>query len=190
MAKFYEPLPYSIEVGKKSYKLTPAFDNVLNMYEAIENVSAMEQAELILYYLTDGAPVTVEALEAVIKAYFPEKKKTEKSRAFDFIQDSEYIYAAFWQAYKIDLIEEQGRLHWWKFSALLNGLPSGTKFSDIIQIRLREVPKPTKHNSKERAELLRLKSEFALKISDDERQQNLQRGFSKMAQALLSMAKK
>ncbi len=39
------------------------------------------------------------------------------------------------QAYNIDLIEEQGKLHWKKFNALLSGLPDGTKFVEVMKIR-------------------------------------------------------
>lgn len=191
MAKFYEPLPYEVEVDGRIIKLTPAFDNVLNMYEVLEdNLTDYERLDLMLYYLTENAPRDFAVLEKVALALFPESKKPKSNRSFDFIQDSDLICAAFWQTYGIDLFEEQGRLHWLKFTALLNGLPSNTRFADVINIRTREIPKPTKTNAKERAELLRLKSEFALKISDAERQKNLQDGLRKMASALLSMAKK
>ena len=53
-----------------------------------------------------------------------------------------------------------------------------------------KIPPPNKHNAEQRRELMRLKSEFALEISQEEREENLQEGFAKMAQVLLSMAKK
>lgn len=50
--------------------------------------------------------------------------------------DADYIYASFMQAYGMDLLEEHGKLHWFKFKALLNGLPEDTKFRQVISIRL------------------------------------------------------
>ena len=49
--------------------------------------------------------------------------------------DGAYIFASFMQAYRIDLIEEIGKLHWKKFNALIVGLPEGTKFVEVIKIR-------------------------------------------------------
>lgn len=42
-------------------------------------------------------------------------------RDFDFEQDAKEIYSAFRQVYGIDLLEIEV-LHWWRFSALLEGL--------------------------------------------------------------------
>ena len=54
---------------------------------------------------------------------------------FSIKYDGEYIFASFMQAYQMDLIEEQGKLHWKKFNALLSGLPDGTKFVEVMKIR-------------------------------------------------------
>lgn len=53
----------------------------------------------------------------------------------DFDHDAESIYASFMQAYRIDLIDEQGKLHWSKFVALLNGLPEDSQIRRIISLR-------------------------------------------------------
>lgn len=189
MAEFYRPLPYTVEFEGKTYKLTPAFDNVLNMYEVIETADIYEQTELMFYYLLDkDAPRNIRLLEQVIDILIKPKKKAKAERkSFDFLQDGEYIYSAFMQAYHIDLVEQQGKLHWWKFNALLQGLPSDTRFMEIIKIRTQPLPKATKYNAEERAQLIRLKQEYALQISEEERQKNLQRGLRKVANILLSM---
>lgn len=189
MAKFYAPLPYTVPFGRGVIRLTPAFDNVLAMYEALDGLLVDEYIDVALHYLTKNAPRSPEAFMAVMQTLFPKQVAPKHARSFDFIQDSDLIYAAFWQTYGIDLDAMRGKLHWWKFNALLGGLPSNTRFVEVVQIRLRELPKPNKHNHKEIQELLRLKQEFALKISEEERQQNLQAGFQKMAMALLQMVR-
>lgn len=185
-------MPYSIEFEGNEYAITPAFDNVLNMYEVLEQADAFDQMDIAHYYLTDGkAPKKAEVIQLVFGVLFPPvKRKTAVGpKSFDYIQDSSYIYAAFMQAYGIDLIEQQGKMHWWKFNSLLQGLPSDTRFMEIISIRTQPLPKPTKYNAEERQRLLRLKQEYALTISEAERQKNLQEGFTKMAHVLLTMAK-
>lgn len=79
---------------------------------------------------------------------------------FSIKYDGEYIFSSFMQAYQIDLIEEQGKLHWHKFNALLAGLPDGTKFVEVMKIR---AWKPQKgEDPKERQRMRKLQEEYAL----------------------------
>ena len=189
MGNIFSPLPYEVTVNGQKYALTPAFDNVLSMYEAIENLDEWDKPEVMLYYLLKKPPKkpSVELLKAVVGILFKPSKGGEKK--FDFVQDAELIYAAFYQAYGIDLIQEQGKLHWWKFSALLNGLPSDTRFSEIVSIRTRPIPAPTKYNEQERQNLIRLKREYALKLSTEERNEQLQNSLRQVVGWLQSQAK-
>ena len=192
MIDLSERLPYSIEYNGQQYKLCPAYDNILRMYRAIEGIDDMEQVDIMLYFLIDGSyPLDINLLQAIINLIFPKARQTgQNARSFDFQQDAQLIYASFYQAYGMDLFEQQGKLHWWSFMALLNGLPSDTKLSEVISIRTRPIPKATRYNARERNELLRLKHIYALHISEEERQQNLQTGLAKIAQCLISMAQK
>src|SRR5699024_8401357 len=86
----------------------------------------------------------------------------DDKKAFDLSQDAEYVYASFMHAYQIDLFEMQGKLHWKKFKALINGLDEKTSFSRIVDIRTQELPKG-KGMEKERARIRELKRKYALK---------------------------
>lgn len=57
-------------------------------------------------------------------------------RAYDLTYDADAscIYAAFRQAYHIDLIEIP-YLHWWAFLALLENLPDSTAMAQRMQLR-------------------------------------------------------
>lgn len=57
-------------------------------------------------------------------------------RAYDLTYDADAscIYAAFRQAYQIDLIEIP-YLHWWAFLALLENLPDSTAMAQRMQLR-------------------------------------------------------
>lgn len=183
---FYEPLPWSIEYKGKTYELTASYDNVLKMYAQLDDLLEYEKVDMMLYWLVKGDyPLDIGLLQAICALLFP-PHDSEKQKSFDYIQDSDYIYAAFKQAYNIDLYAEQGKLHWLQFMALMSALPSDTRFSEIIQIRLMPIPKPTKDNAERRAEIIKLKQKYALTVSDEERRRNLQEGLQKMAKVLLS----
>ncbi|WP_449454613.1 Gp15 family bacteriophage protein [Streptococcus suis] len=89
-----------------------------------------------------------------------EDPDNEEKTLFSIKYDGEYIFSSFMQAYHIDLIEEQGRLHWQKFNALLSGLPDGTKFVEVMKIR---AWKPSRGDStKEKQRMRELQEEYAL----------------------------
>lgn len=65
----------------------------------------------------------------------PIVESDDEEELMDFDYDAEEIYASFMQAYHMDLIEQQGKLHWFKFKALLSGLPDETPIKQLISIR-------------------------------------------------------
>lgn len=146
-----------IEVDGETYTVNAAFDVILRCNDLIQdsNVSDLVKPSIALdmlvgerfeYYTIQER---IELVTAILGLYieFEEdvqldlagnpmpKQQTESKRLFSFMQDSDSIYAAFMQVYNIDLIDEQGKLHWRKFKALLNNLPSGNAFSRIMEIR-------------------------------------------------------
>lgn len=180
-------LPWTIEYKGRTYRLTPTHDCVLKMYQAIEGMDSDAQTEIALHYLIDGRhPNDRDLLDAISKLLFPKAGGAGK-KLFDFDQDAEYIYSAFMQAYHIDLTKE--KLHWHLFCALLGSLPSNTRFSEIVGIRGMEIPKPTKYNAEERQRIIRLKHDYALKQTEEERHENLQAGLRKLAESLIARAK-
>lgn len=56
------------------------------------------------------------------------------TKYLDYDVDAPLIYAAFMQTYHIDLVSID-YLHWWKFQALLEGLPDECRISKIIGYR-------------------------------------------------------
>ena len=190
MQEFYRPLPYAVEYRGKQYALTPAYDNVLTMFADLQDVPQTMTAAIMGHYLLAKPSADPGLLQAVTEALFPAPKKTTHQKSMDFIQDGPLIYAAFMQANGMDLNDHRAKLHWWKFTALLQGLPSNTRLMEIVQIRTCPMPAPTKYNAKERAELARLKQEYRLELSAEEREAQLQDGLRNLAQMMLSMANK
>lgn len=185
--EFYRPLPYTVDYNGKTYELTPAYDNVLSMFADVKGVPDNRVPEIMGYYLLKEPSSDTGLLQAVSDVLFT-KSKGKHEKSMDFIQDGPLIYAAFMQTYGIDLQKERGRLHWWQFSALLQGLPANTRLVEVMQIRLRPMPAPTKYNAEERAQLARLKQDFALELTAEEREERLQDGLRKVATYLLSIA--
>jgi hypothetical protein len=157
------------------------------MFADVKGVPDNRVPEIMGYYLLKEPSSDTGLLQAVSDVLFT-KSKGKHEKSMDFIQDGPLIYAAFMQAYGIDLQKERGRLHWWQFSALLQGLPANTRLVEVMQIRLRPMPAPTKYNAEERAQLARLKQDFALELTAEEREERLQDGLRKVATYLLSIA--
>ena len=59
-------------------------------------------------------------------------RRTAHRWAYDYILDGPLIAAAFQQVYNIDLTDPATRLHWWRFQALLQGLPDGCQFTQVV----------------------------------------------------------
>ena len=62
-----------------------------------------------------------------------QRQEKGHKRVYHFGYDAPYIYAAFFAQYGIDL--RRTELHWWEFSALLQGLCGDHKFCDIMSYR-------------------------------------------------------
>lgn len=77
------------------------------------------------------------------------------NRVMDYLEDSDYIVAAFQQVYGIDLTS--CRMHWHRFLALLRGLPEGCKLTEIIGYRCWR-----KTSAKYESRMERLRKEWAL----------------------------
>jgi hypothetical protein len=108
----------------------------------------------------DTAPVLDLAGNPIKSKIRSRSQSDGGDRLFSLKYDAEYIYSSFLQAYGIDLIDAQNSLHWKKFNALLNGLPSDTKFAEVLKIRSY---KPQNGDSKQyKKNMRKLKKEYAL----------------------------
>lgn len=161
--RLYEKYPDRIEYRGRTYSLDLDFSAVLASLDVLSEseISDSIKIETALDNLVLGRhPADVDLLGAIFSLLFPEKKSTEEP-VIDFRQDADLILAAFRQAYGIDL--KTTRMHWFEFSALLKGIPSGTRLAEVIDLRQREIPEPTKYNAKERAALIAAKAKVAIK---------------------------
>lgn len=184
------PLVDTVVIDEKTYELDMSFNNILILFDllqdkTIDDVTKVKKGLFLLiedeleeYGIEERAKIFVETFKSVVGE--SEKKQLvdldgnpmpdiseDDKKAFDLAQDAEYIYASFMHTYGIDLFEMQGKLHWKKFKALLNGLSEDSIFSRVVGIRTAELP-TGKGMAKERERLRKLKQKFALEDDEDE----------------------
>lgn len=172
----------SITIDGKDYALDLSFDNVLRIYELkdddeIDNYTKIEYMFEMLVIGGESLDLSIEQKSMIVEKIFDtfilveskykdqqETQNAEESakKIWDINKDAELIYASFLYDYNIDLFEQQGKLHWRKFIALLNGLSEDSPFMQVIRIRTMEIPKPNKYNAKERETIRKLKRLYAL----------------------------
>lgn len=176
-----DPLVTSFSYENKEYDIDLSFDTVLDVYDVLDNdkIRDHEKARLcLILVIGEHDKRGIEAIELWNYIYLNfihveskkvvkkdllgnpipvPKEEKENKRLIDFTKDANYIYSSFMQAYNINLIDEQGKLHWKEFLALLDGLPSNTKMREVMRIR---DWKPSKHDSKEYKEQMRELQEF------------------------------
>lgn len=189
--KLVDELVLEIEGEEQIFPLLLSFDRVLKLFEmwGDKEIPEIMRPLLALQILTGVSfeNLTVDEAMEIVRAIFEEHIQTRKvddeveydlagnvikttsseephKRLYNLKYDGDYVFASFMQAYRIDLIEEIGKLHWKKFNALLVGLPEGTKFVEVLKIRSYE---PQKGDSQEYIEKMReLQREFRLPDED------------------------
>ena len=191
MPKLYERLPDSITVKGRRYPLDLGFRNVLKMMDIMARddlLPASRDWYALRCVLVKRPPRRFEpVLSAVLLLLFGKDKKPAGERVTSFEQDADLIRAAFWQEYGVNLYRDN--LHWFEFIALLRNLPGGCKYTDVLNIRVQEIPAATKYNAKEREAILKAKAAYALELTKEERQERYERAVHGAFVSMSRMAK-
>lgn len=186
--KLQDRLPDGVTVDGRFYRLDFDFRNVLKMTEIMARDDLMPEARdyLAVKCFTKHPRNVGKVLAAVLDTLFDETKDKDERRLTDFVQDAPLIRAAFLQAYGINLYRD--RLHWIEFRELLGALPDGSRYREVVSIRARPIPAPTKWNEDERAWLIKAKAEVALHMSEEEREKQYRKDVANIATILLAWA--
>ena len=187
--KLQDRLPDGVEVRGKWVKLDFDFRNVLHMLDVLNNRDLIPEARnyLALKCLTKHPRHVPETMAAVRAVLFIQGGDGEQKKLTDFEQDAPMIRTAFRQVYNIDLF--RANLHWLEFIELLSNLPDGNRYMDVLGIRARPLPAPTKYNQKEREWLMKAKAAHALHMSDEEQERYYEKAVQNVFSGLLKLAK-
>ncbi len=153
-----DKLPVTVQIGEEEHELDVRTSTALNCLRKLREDIPDGVKSL---YVTRRLGLPPDALDKAVWFLEGPNKPTGKGEAsFDYFQDASVIYGAFQQAYGLGLEEVTG-MHWWAFLALLEAIPSGTRFMDIVGIRTMEIG--PKEDPEVRRRKLRAKASVALK---------------------------
>ena len=186
MLSLYRKLDDGIEIDGKQYEVNASFDNILRLINLLNDKMPLDLKLTIGIQMLFGRDTELleldpeyqkELIEYVAEEYIQSKDEIEyddlgnvmpqvpKKRIIDIDLDAEYIYGSFIQAYGIDLIEVQGKLHWYEFRALLASLPDNTRMREIMGYRAYKKPsKSDTHHS----QMMKLQEQYALPGTEEE----------------------
>lgn len=150
-----------------AYPYRDDFRLFLKAYEILqdEDIFDEDKIEAICGLIFKDKIDDINLGSRLIRGFFRKYNEGKGGEAlFSFEQDAEYIYAGFMQAYGINLFTKKLTIE--EFMALLKGLPKGTRFSEVVEIRAMPVPKQTKYNSEQISAILRAKQSVRLKADN------------------------
>lgn len=183
------PINDTVEIDGMTYTIDMSFDNVLRLFDMIKDDELNEAHKVLigiemllgvcfLHDIETQAEIFTQLFEQTIgeKAAenqpvdiegnpMPSQNNEDAKKTYSLKEDANFIYASFMQDYNIDLIEQQGKLHWNKFVALLDGLRNDTRFKEVVEIRTMDLPKG-KGTAKQREQVKKMKEQYALKGDD------------------------
>jgi hypothetical protein len=150
------------------------------LFEELVQDATMAPADKIataieLYFPDEGIRDAGEAMERILWFYQcgddqagnqPQVQGGTSETPFSYEYDADYIYAAFVEAYGIDLT--QNPLHWWQFRALFKALPEDTQFMKIVGYRTMKIP--AKLPKEQREHYQKMKQLYRLPESKDRQQ--------------------
>ena len=166
--------PEYAKVEDKLYKINTDFRIAIKCNEIAtdETIGDYERALGIIYLLFGEEGINAyedheQLLERAKKYLLCGKEldiKNNEEPDMDYVEDMDYIEASFMSDYHIDLSNE--KMHWWKFTKLINGLSNSEMGNCCVLNRIRNLRnydvKDIK-DSKEREKILKAKDEVALK---------------------------
>ncbi len=174
-----DALPTAVEVGGCAYSIHSDFRTMIR-FELLLSQSELSEIEQLMQalrsFFRDEIPSDLpKAAEALLWFYRcgkpwpnePGGSRRSVAPVYSFAHDAEWIFAAFWKQYQIDLNQIEC-LHWWKFKALFQSLSEDTEFVKIMGYRAMEI---TGDMSQKQKEFYRkMKKQYQLPIPQKEQE--------------------
>lgn len=146
-------LPESVQEQGRSYPIQTDFRVILRIFRMLADPEVSDRDKPLLLramFFKGECPNGAEsAFEWFVRCGADGDEPPSGERDFDYEQDAQEIYSAFYQVYRIDLMRVQ--MHWWTFSALLGGVfASENALSNKIRLRHIDDSEAQRKNSLER----------------------------------------
>ena len=164
-----DKLPCYITLFEKKYQVHTSFKNWIKISILLEDGGlgdAMMTAQMLKLCYRERLPENIGSAILGMLSFLngdtdfivsPDKKSIEK--LYSFSDDSDVIFASFYQKYKIDL--NKSNMHWYKFLALFEGLADSDPFMTRVKIRAADETKIK--DSDKRRKLKELKIRYAIR---------------------------
>ena len=172
-------LPEHVTVDGVDYPVRADFRTVLKIFRLLGDFELEDrhrQMKLLELFYSEAIPPFKEGVEAFfdfIRA--PERKSDPEAAHMDYEFDADAIYASFLMQYRIDLLSPATILHWYAFTALLNGLDEDTPLCRRLYYRTLDTKK-LKGKAKRSADMAKANAQIPVKINpaDKSRQSALE----------------
>lgn len=166
----YEKFPECIMVNKECYPIVTDFREWIRFTELVEDEEVPWQIKsmLLLQWYIDRIPEDIEAAIYALSDFLlckkgdqvAEEKRKNIKPVFSFTEDAGCIYAAFREAYDINL-QKVDYMHWWEFRNLFDWLPESTEIKQRIMYRGIDIR--TIKDKNERKRVRQIQNAIALK---------------------------
>lgn len=182
-----DPLPDQVEIDGASYTINPDYRIMMRFSAAseIDETSETDFLRILIDFFRGSLPPNLEkAVESLCwfascgKRDKPNKRVShdlrKQDRGFSFYVDQGLIYAAFQEAYRIDL--SAAHLHWWLFNELLDALPDHVLLMRVIHWRLadlKKLPKAQREFYRKMKETYAIRKKGAPKTYEEHKQELL-----------------
>lgn len=182
-----DPPPDSVTVDGALCPIDPDFRIMmrLSMLSEAEETSESDFLRILHDFYRGNPPPDIEkAVELLCwfascgKRDKPNKRVSpdlrKQDRGFSFYVDQGLIYAAFQEAYRIDL--SAVHLHWWLFNELLDALPDHVLLMRVIHWRLadlKKLPKAQREFYRKMKETYAIRKKGAPKTYEEHKQELL-----------------
>ena len=190
MIKLFQSLPDGVRVNGKFYPCDFDYRNVLKMLDIMQREDIYPDARdtlcvrCVVRRNVKDVPAVYREVNDIL---FEKTPKGGGEKLTSFEQDAGMIRAAFRQVYGINLFTD--RLTWFEFTELLQNLPDGNKYTEVIGIRARPMPEATRYNAKERQWLMEAKQRYSLHLSEAEAARKYQADVGGAFLGLMAMIK-
>lgn len=188
-------LPDTVTISGTAYQIRTDFRVGVRFEEMLADSTLNDEAKvalaLALWFEQCPEAYIGDIIDAVLWFHRGGKEAGDgddvEERVYSFSHDYDMLYAAFLSAYRIDLLDPDTRLHWWRFRAMLVALPEQSQFMRAVGWRCTEVTSDMP--SDQRRHVRKMKRLFALPGTQRPRIQTMEELHARIAEVEAERAK-